>query len=63
MNKGDVLYSIDNIQDRINVYFRFNKVTKEKIDFMKNHLNNNINLMFHKKLNYFYILVLWFALL
>ena len=48
MNKGDVLYSIDNIQDRINVYFRFNKVTKEKIDFIKNHLNNNITLNFSK---------------
>ena len=48
MNKGDVLHFLDNIQERINVYFRFNTVTKEKIEFIKKHLHKNITLNFTK---------------
>ena len=33
MNKGDVLHMKDNIFDRINAYFVYNEVTKEKIDY------------------------------
>ena len=43
INKGDVLFNQDNILDRIKVYLSINKVTKEKIDFMKKYLHTNIS--------------------
>jgi len=43
LNKGDALYINENILDRIFVYFAYNKVTKEKIDYIKKHLYVNIS--------------------
>ena len=58
LNKGDALYVNENIFDRIKFYFSLNKITKEKIDYIYNHLqifnktgigNDIIN-----KLNYYF---------
>lgn len=43
LNKGDALYIHDNTLDRIKVYFAYNKVTREKIDYIKQHLYTNIS--------------------
>lgn len=43
INKGDVLWSYDNVLERIKVYFAINKVTNEKIDYIQKHLNYNIS--------------------
>ena len=51
LNKGDVLHLQDNIFARIKVYFRFNQVTKEKIDFIQKHINKNISFNFSKYLS------------
>ena len=44
MNKGDVLYSIDNIKERIKVYFAVNKPTKAKIKYLKQNILTNVSL-------------------
>ena len=44
LNKKDALYIDSNLRDRIKVYFAINKPTKEKKDYMKNHIITNISL-------------------
>ena len=44
LNKGDALFNYDNTLARIWVYFNYNKITKEKIDYIKKHLNVNVSL-------------------
>ena len=43
LNKGDVLYSLDNIKERLSVYFAVNKYTKDKIDYIIKHIHSNIS--------------------
>ena len=59
INKGDAIYGQNNQNKykRINDYFRFNKITMEKINYIveKGHLNyillmNNLKKINHKKL-------------
>ena len=42
LNKKDAIFIDDNLRDRIKVYFAINKPTKEKKDYMKRHIINNI---------------------
>ena len=44
LNKKDALFIDSNLRDRIKVYFAINKPTKEKKDYMKNHIITNISL-------------------
>ena len=48
INKGDVLYNQLNFLERIKVYLAYNKVTKEKLDYIKKNLFTNIS--FHNLL-------------
>ena len=43
INKGDVLYNQNNFLERIKVYLAYNKVTKEKLDYIKKNLHMNIS--------------------
>ena len=43
LNKGDALFAYKNTLDRIITYFGYNKVTEEKIAYMKKNLHINIS--------------------
>ena len=43
INKGDVFHNRDNFLERIKVYFAINKVTKEKLDYIRKYLFKNIS--------------------
>ena len=43
INKGDVLYNLDNFIERLKVYFAINKINKEKIYYVQKNLNMNIS--------------------
>ena len=43
INKGDVLYNMNYFKERIKVYYYINKVTKEKVDYIKKHVYINIS--------------------
>ena len=43
LNKGDVLFNLDNIKERLSVYFAVNKYTKDTIDYIIKHIHSNIS--------------------
>jgi len=43
LNKGDVLFNLDNIKERLKVYFAVNKYSKEKIEYIAKHIHSNIS--------------------
>ena len=43
INKGDVLFFVDNRMDRIRTYFAYNQITKEKIDLIENKSGLNLS--------------------
>ena len=52
INKGDVLYNLDNFIERLKVYFAINKINKEKIYYVQKNLNmNNMNISWEKIIN------------
>ena len=50
INKGDVKFGKDNILGRIGIYFRYNEITKEKLDLIENGTGLSLS-AFRNKLN------------
>ena len=44
INKKDILHAGNNLLSRVKVYFSYNKLTKEKLDYMKRHIIANISI-------------------
>lgn len=51
LNRGDALFKFNNIRAKIFYYFRFNKITLEKINFIAKNLNISINYIIKQLLN------------